>query len=103
MIPTPVFEEPRFDIASARRGPHDVVLIAGNGYIGMCATAAALATVDSAVKRGMANKSHNMYVAVSDNVTAIAARLPGRPAGQLQGLGARQHRRRACGSGSEAA
>jgi hypothetical protein len=77
---------PPFDIASARRGPHDVVLIAGQGYVGMMRNGGGtLATVDTAVKRGMAisgsatSKSHSMYVVVSDDVTAIRARPPHHP------------------------
>lgn len=81
-----LFGKPRFDITSARRGPHDVVLIAGEGYVGMMRNGGGtLATVDTAVKRGMAisggaaNKSHRMYVVISDDVTAIRARLPHHP------------------------
>jgi hypothetical protein len=77
------FGTSRFDVASARRGPHDVVLIAGQGYVGMMRNGGGtLATVDTAVKRGMAisggavNKRHSMYVVVSDDITAIRARLP---------------------------
>jgi hypothetical protein len=77
---------PRFDVSSARRGPHDVILIAGKGYVGMMRNGGGtLATVDTAVKRGMAisggavNKSHSMYVVAPDDVKAIRARLPHHP------------------------
>ena len=80
------FATPRFDITSARRGPHDVVLIAGAGYVAMMRNGGGtVATVDTAVKRGMAisgsatNKSHRMYIVVSDDVTAVRARLPHHP------------------------
>ncbi len=72
-----------FDASSARLGPHDVVLIAGTGYVGMMrGGGGTLATVDAAVKRGMAisgsaaDKRHRMYVVVSDDVKAIRAGLP---------------------------
>jgi hypothetical protein len=81
-----LFDKPRFDVTSARRGPHDVILIAGKGYVGMMRHGGGtLATVDTAVKRGMAisggavNKNRSMYVVVSDDVTAVRARLPHHP------------------------
>lgn len=77
------FGTPRFDISSARRGPHDVVLIAGKGYVGMMRHGGGtLATVDTAVKRGMAiggsaaDKSRRLYVVVPDGIHAVSARLP---------------------------
>jgi hypothetical protein len=80
------FGTPRFDMTSARRGPHDVVLIAGEGYVAMMRNGGGtLTTVDTAVKRGMAisggatNKRHRMYVVVSDDVQVIRARLPHHP------------------------
>jgi hypothetical protein len=80
-----LFGKPGFDVSSARRGPHDVVLIAGQGYVGMMrGQGGTLATVDTAVKRGMAisggavSKDHSMYVVVSDDVKAVRARLPHR-------------------------
>lgn len=78
--------KPRFDVSSARRGPHAIILIAGKGYVGMMRNrGGTLATVDTAVKRGMAisggaaNKNRSMYVVVSDDVKAIRARLPHHP------------------------
>jgi hypothetical protein len=81
-----LFGKPRFDVSSARRGPHDIVLVAGEGYVGMMRNGGGtLATVDTAVKRGMAisgsavNKNNSMYVVVPDDVKAIRARLPHHP------------------------
>jgi hypothetical protein len=81
-----LFGRPRFDVSSARRGPHGVVLVAGDGYVGMMRNGGGtLATVDTAVKRGMAisgsavNRNHSMYVVVPDGVRAIRARLPHHP------------------------
>jgi hypothetical protein len=81
-----LFGKPRFDITSARRGPHDIVLVAGNGYVGMMRNGGGtLATVDSAVKRGLAisgsavAKRGGMYVVVADGVKAVRARLPHHP------------------------
>jgi hypothetical protein len=78
-----LFGTPRFDVSSARRGPHGVVLVAGDGYVGMMRNGGGtLATVDTAAKRGMAisgsavNRNHSMYVVVPDGVRAIRARLP---------------------------
>jgi hypothetical protein len=78
-----MFGAPRFDVASARRGPHGVVLIAGHGYVGVLRNGGGtLATVDTAIKRGMAiggsavNRNHSMYVVAPDGVKAIRARLP---------------------------
>jgi hypothetical protein len=78
--------KPRFDVSSARRGPHDVIVIARKGYVGMMRDGGGtFATVDTAVKRGMAisggavNRSHGMYVVVADDVKAIRARLPHHP------------------------
>jgi hypothetical protein len=72
----------RFDVSSARRGPHDVVVVAGDGYVGMMRNGGGtLATVDVAVKRGLAisggpaNTRRRMYVVVSDDVKAIRARM----------------------------
>ena len=80
------FGRPRFDATSARRGPRDVVLIAGDGYVGMMRDGGGtLATVDTAVKRGMAisggavDKRHRMYVVVADDVKTIRARLRHHP------------------------
>jgi hypothetical protein len=80
------FGKPRFDVTSARRGPHDVVLIAGKGYVGMMRNGGGtLGTVDSAVKRGLAisgsavAKRGGMYVVVADGVRAVRARLPHHP------------------------
>jgi hypothetical protein len=77
------FERPHFDIATARRGPHNVVLIAGDGYVGMMRHGGGTwATVDTAVKRGMAigggavNENHSMFVVVPDGVRTVRARLP---------------------------
>jgi hypothetical protein len=77
-----LFGKPRFDVSSARRGPHDIVLVAGDGYVGMMRKrGGTLATVDTATKRGMAisgsavNKDHGMYVVVPDGVKAIRARV----------------------------
>lgn len=74
----------KFDLASARRGPHDVVLIAGKGYVGMMRNGGGtLSTVDTAVKRGMAigggavDKTRHLYVVVSDDVKSLRAGLPG--------------------------
>lgn len=78
-------ERAHLDPASARRGPHGVVLIAGRGYLGMLAgRGATLATVDTAVKHGLAmggsaiNKDRPMLVVVPDGVRAVRARLPHR-------------------------
>jgi hypothetical protein len=80
------FGKARFDATGARRGPHDVVLVPGNGYVGMLRNSGGtLATVDTAVKRGMAisggavNKDRSMYVVVADDVKTIRARLPHHP------------------------
>lgn len=80
------FGKPRFDVTSARRGPHDVVLIAGEGYVGMMRNGGGtLATVDTAVTRGMAiggsavDKDHSTYVVVPDGVKGVRARLPRQP------------------------
>jgi hypothetical protein len=81
-----VFGKPRLDVSTARRGPHDVILVGGHGYVGMMRHGGGtLATVDTAVKRGMAmgggavNRNHSMYVVVPDGVKAIRARLPHHP------------------------
>jgi len=75
-----------FDIATARRGPHDVVLIAGKGYVGMIRNGGGtLNTVDTAVKRGMAmsggaiDERRSMYVVVADDVKAVRAHPPHGP------------------------
>jgi hypothetical protein len=77
---------PRFDVTSARRGPDDVVLMAGAGYVFMFRhSGGTSATVDTAVKRGMAisggggDATRGMYVVVPDDVTVVRARLPRRP------------------------
>jgi hypothetical protein len=81
-----LFGKPHFDIASARSGPHGIVLVAGMGYVGMMRNGGGtLATVDTAVKRGMAisgssvNRNHSMYVIAPDGVKALRARLPHHP------------------------
>lgn len=78
-----LFGKPHFDASSARRGPHGVVLVAGEGYVGLLRNGGGtLATVDTAVRRGMAisgsavNKNRSMYVVVADGVKAVRARLP---------------------------
>ncbi|HET8535645.1 MAG TPA: hypothetical protein VFL73_00575 [Solirubrobacteraceae bacterium] len=78
-----LFGKPRFDVASARSGPHGIVLVAGKGYVGMMRNGGGtLATVDTAVRRGMAisgssvNRNHSMYVIAPDGVRALRARLP---------------------------
>jgi hypothetical protein len=81
-----LFGKPHFDVSSARRGPHDVILIAGKGYVGMMRNGGGtLATVDAAVKRGMAisggavNRDRSMYVVVPDDVKRIRARTAHEP------------------------
>jgi hypothetical protein len=81
-----LFGKPHFDVSSARRGPHAVILIAGKGYVGMMRNGGGtLATVDAAVRRGMAisggavNRDRSMYVVVPDDVRAIRARTAHKP------------------------
>ncbi len=72
----------RLTPGDARRAGRGVVLIPGRGYVcAMVGGAGTCATVDNAVRRGLAFGStrRGMYVVVPDGVSSLRARVPRHP------------------------